>query len=601
MAVKNFGFKFHVNGYQADGVTIAQYQAGPLTGQDMIDVDPNAAASSVALGNGIFLTASHIFDHFQKGSSGQVVRFIANSISINGQSLGANPVKNLEGWNSVNVNTTGKITGDLAELKTSVPVASSDISSLVVFADQHAVTRVLTGQTITNGGSVSQNSGAFVGLDGTDRFSANLVTHSGDSGGAAAVSIAGTQYVAGILSSGTTLSDNTNPNNPPIDIAPSYYSYVNLKSFYTTMNDVATGGSQDFSTVAPDLIYGEDDKEYVRGTVKKSDIILNGNSDIILASGNGDVVNTGLGNHDVIFTAAANGGVDHGTTFIFGPGNSTIIGGNANDRLAIPADRLWNKNTGLPTATGLSANSNLIFLTGGTSNAPDAQIGSWVGPHLPPAQYTAEEPATPALANSTNPTDWLIDDYDYFVDYLPQQNANGSVDLTVEVGASDPTQLFAPLLWRSSVVIKNYHAGDFGLTFTVDTSYADNQNGLINNDQYYAERLKAMSAFVSQPVASQYAVDDTTTNWSGHNTFWAPETLSDATIASDLTTVLKATQAPSGGTTAASASRLAQAMSTFDTGSSIDTGAPLSAAAIAPHQMLAANSSSSVFMHQHHA
>ncbi len=600
MAVRNFGVRFHINGYKTDGVTIAQYQAGPLTGQDMIDVDPNAAASSVALGNGIFLTASHIFDQTRTGSSGQVVRFLANNISINGQDLGPNPVKNLEGWNSVNVNTTGKITGDLAELKSTVPVASSDISSLIVFADQHAVTRVLTGQTITNGGSVSQNSGAFVGLNGTDRFSADLVTHSGDSGGPAAVTIAGTQYVAGILSSGATLVDNTNPNNPPIDTAPSYYSYVNLKSFYTAMNDVASGGAQDFSTVAPDLIYGEDDKEYIRGTVRKSDIIVNGNSDIILASGNGDVVDTGLGNHDVIFTAAANGGVDHGTTFIFGPGNSTIIGGNANDRLAIPADRLWSKNSGLPTAAGLSANPNLIFLTGGTSNAPDAHIGSWVGPHLPPAHYNAEEPATPAIANSTNPTDWLIDDYDYFVDYIPQQNANGSVDLTVEVGASNPTQLFAPLLWRSSVVIKNYHAGDFGLTFTVDTSYADNQNGLINNDEYYAERLKAMSAFVSQPVASQYAVDDTTTNWSGHNTFWAPETLSDATIASDLTTVLNATGGSSGGTSAASASRLAQAMSTFDGGSSIDTSPSISPAALASHQMLAANSSAGYF-HQHHA
>ena len=219
---------------------------------------------------------------------------------------------------------------------------------------------------------------------------------------------------------------------------------------------------------------------------------------------------------------------------------------------------------------------------------------------MPTRTYNSEEPSTPAAANSSNPTDWLIDNYDYFVNYVPQHNANGGVDLTVKIGAANPSELYADLLWQASVVIKDYHTGDFGLTFAVDRSYADSENGIITADQYYAQKSQAMAAFVSTPISSQYAVDDTTADWNGHNAFWAPESLSDATINADLASVLNVTQAPSGGTTAASASRLAQAMSTFDTGSSMETSPSLSASALASQQMLAANSSSGGF-HQHHA
>ncbi|MGO4714235.1 trypsin-like serine protease [Bradyrhizobium sp. 2TAF24] len=558
MTIKTFRIDYHRDGYQLDGKTRAKYMSGPKTGQYIIDFDAGSGGAyggSIALGNGIFLTASHLFDSVRQGDSGQKVRFIGYGMTVAGTADGQ--VKNLEGWDPIaafNNVGTNKPLNDLAELKSSAPVANSDVSPVIMFADQSSVTRVLSGKTINNGGLITQNSGTFIGAPVSGQFSVNLATADHDSGGPATINIAGTQYVAGILSTGAV--DATGANVPP-----SVYSYLNPTSFYTVMNDVANGGSQDFSKVPPDLIYGGSDKEYIRGTVRRSNIILNGSNDVILAGGTGDIVNSGIGNHDVIFAASAVGQKDQGTTFIIGTGNSTIVGGGPNDRVALLADRIWSRGSGKPSQASLQANSDIILLTGGIGNRPGDKIGSYVVPELGYWYFDASSPATVAEARSANPLDWLKGDFDYYVSYDPQRNSDGTVDLTVEVHADDPTA-GGSILWRGSTVIKNYHTGDFGLTFTVDTSYAEYQKGLITDAQYYATHSAANSAFLPSATHSQYAVDDTAFDWNGRNAFWAPEDVSDATIKSDLATLLTTTHAQTG--TAAALVKLVQAMSTFD-------------------------------------
>lgn len=78
------------------------------------------------------------------------------------------------------------------------------------------------------------------------------------------------------------------------------FSYLNEATYNTISNTLNSMGYTS-GAAAPDIIMGKDPNEYIRGSSRRADIITNGSNDAILAGSNGDLINTGAGQNDVIF------------------------------------------------------------------------------------------------------------------------------------------------------------------------------------------------------------------------------------------------------------------------------------------------------------
>src|SRR5262249_40073020 len=125
-------------------------------------------------------------------------------------------------------------------------------------------------------------------------------------------------------------------------------------------------------------------------------------------------------------------------------------------------------------------------------------------------------------------------------------NSDGGTDLEVQVIAPDYSSLDADVLWAGSVLLKNYHTGDFGLTFKVDNSYQDYEEGKITSDQFDTQEAAALAPFLSTPERTSYVDDDPTQPWNGVHPWngiysWPPPSFSDAQLTLDLQTVLART------------------------------------------------------------
>jgi hypothetical protein len=290
--------------------------------------------------------------------------------------------------------------------------------------------------------------------------------------------------------------------------------------FYQIMNTVETYGSQDFKNLPPNLIVGSlSGGNALRGTKRRATIITAGGGNTILAGPSGDVINAGAGVGNVAFTATPGGGTDAGTAFVVTPGNETIVGGNANDKLVILSDRLWNAQTGVPTAETISYSSPTIQLTGGI------EFGSG-------NNFVAD--FSPSFAGGGAGTGIA-----YYAVYSESGNNNLTINIYAENRTSgvvtDDTNWGYPVLWSSSITIENFQNGDFGISFVNDASLipASDPTGAI----YLSNFQQASQQFLTQPTATTMIDDDPSNQWNGAFFNPAAAAPSASTLNSDLKAV----------------------------------------------------------------
>ncbi len=276
----------------------------------------SGSGGAIDLGGGLFLTAAHLVSavetlpaDFYPPASG-VGFYDTYSWSVNGTAVTV-PIFD-SGYNAGNFyaniqsNQNYSYPGhDLALISGSANLSSapSDLSPMVVFLDQDAASAYLSNHTISAVGPVTSGgvSGSFNQVEGDGQFSADLGLQKGDSGGAAYVRDfnTGDDYIVGVnsISNGGAGGSFT------------MFSYVD-NDFYTTINNKLNAAGFTAGAVDPDLIVGKDANEYVRGSVRKADIITNGDNDVILAGSGGGLINTGVGQNDIVFLPEANGQTD---------------------------------------------------------------------------------------------------------------------------------------------------------------------------------------------------------------------------------------------------------------------------------------------------
>lgn len=270
-------------------------------------------------------------------------------------------------------------------------------------------------------GYLTDTSGIINGLaQGAGQFETaySKATKPGDSGAAVSTQVGSTAYVVG-------LHNGLGPSNVGLD------SFINPK-IYRAATGALPPNSPDISNLPPDLVYGTDQGEVIVGTQRRADMITNGDNDVVAAGTRDDVINTGIGNNDVIFTPSALGESDPGTTIVASPGVENVVGGGANDRLIIPTDRTTSSGS-------TSDNSDFFTLTGG------AFAGTQDGIHRG------------QLATDGSSADEASFDCDaYSASYSLCTNDAGGNDLQVDLSSGD---------WSSTVVLKDFHDGDYGLEF----------------------------------------------------------------------------------------------------------------------------------------
>jgi hypothetical protein len=448
--------------------------------------------TAIPLGKGVFLTAAHLFDVVIKGSeSGAVVNFRSHDNTILGQPVTS--INNIRHWSSAQAFTnlgsgkprppgSTKPLNDIAIASApGVSVPIQNLSPLIIFpsSDPKTVKQFFASLpadslTVTNTGieSPAPTTGSFHDATARGQFDAGIATLEGDSGGSASVDIKNTSYIVGTLSVGSNGSNITQPLATYSFLDPTVYSAINaaIKANGGTLTDF-----QD-SKMAPDLFEGgQKAKQLFLGGPRKVSVISNGDNDVISASGAGGLINKGVGAGVVAFTAAAAGGTDAGTTFVVSPGDETIVGGGPKDKLVLLTDRLWSKSDGMPTPTDVSSSITLKGGYGGpvegdgdvaaaysfnsfTATSADTVIGTGLpgDDHVPRTEVNLG----------------TIQDYQYAVNYDLTKNN----DLVITLGAfSNPLTPgknnslgSVDPLWNSTITIKNYHPGDFGLTFTTD-------------------------------------------------------------------------------------------------------------------------------------
>jgi hypothetical protein len=332
------------------------------------------------------------------------------------------------------------------------------------------------------------------------------------------------------------------------------YSYLDLDA-YKQLDQALAGASLDqYRDMKPDLLEGgKKNNLQFDGGARPLSVVSNGNNDIVLASAAPGLINKGIGTGVAAFTAAAAGGTDAGTTFVVSPGDETIVGGGPKDKLVLPTDRLWSKSSGMPTPTDVSSTITLKGGYGGpvegdgdvaaaysfnsfTATSADTVIGTGLpgDDHVPRTEVNLG----------------TIQDYQYAVNYDLMKNDDliitlGAFSNPLTPGKNNSLGSVDPL-WNSTITIKNYHPGDFGLTFTTDTG----KN--LPPSQAVAVQLSEDKQFVSAPQDQKFVDDDPSQDWNGRLSGGGlfpdlPTPISDGQLARDLNDVMSGDQPASLG------------------------------------------------------
>lgn len=317
-------------------------------------------------------------------------------------------------------------------------------------------------------------------------------------------------------------------------------SYITPNEFYTLF---PLGPAP--STTTHNLIVGSaSGNNDIRGTFQTTDILGEGNNNLILAGGNSDTINPGPG-ISIIFSSTVDGVADtSGTTYVLGAGSTEIVGGSANDKLVLLADRLSSRTNAIPSSSAISSNSQTIQLLGGWGSIPGSTFGGYTVPAL--GSYSLDTGSNAAGANSWNQLNQLIGNYAYDVTYSPSTGPDGKEDLNIGIYAYNlaynaSTGTGGPAdLWVGSALILDYQPGDFGLKFTASPDYQEAVTGQITQAQYEADQQALSTPFISSPTASTHVNDDPTTTWQGVINMGVANP-SVATLTSDLASLIKAT------------------------------------------------------------
>ncbi len=168
-------------------------------------------------------------------------------------------------------------------------------------------------------------------------------------------------------------------------------------------------GSTGTITGSNDFIRLEDKPAGQASGTGRTTVIVSGDNNVILAGSGGGLINTGVGQNDIVFLPSANKQADPGTTLVVDPGTTTVVGSSSKDKLVLLADRL--------SAGSTSEQSAVLQLGGGVSEG--------------------------GTANNI---------YDYFSD-------NYSAHYVLNPFGDDPNDLFVTVLltnsWDGSLLIKD--------------------------------------------------------------------------------------------------------------------------------------------------
>ena len=478
------------------------------------------SGSAVAFGGGAFLTASHVFDEYTDPNT----EFRADTMQI--ASLPFNTVYNLRQFNPAvekpGAFGTNTQLNDLAVVEQpEITTPASSLSPVVVFNSPGDVTTFfnnLKNQMITLSGQSSPQgvTGTFDSATVAGQFNGSFpqTGQGGDSGGSASVqNKAGTNYVVGITVAGSEVQHKE------------IFSYLTMQDYDAAS---AIAQSQDYSGMAPDLLIGHDGA-VMRGRQRKADIITNGDDNIILAGSGGGLIDTGVGNNDVIFIPSADNQADPGTTVVVSPGTSTVVGGGANDKLVLLADRLT--PAGGSATPDASDTSDTIQLTGGYNFSNDDSA------------YGYDSRIETVGGDGQQVPDGDDGSYDYGVNYIRQGN-----DLLVLAHSEQ----FSPdggsggvSGWDGSVTIKDFQDGDFGIHLTKTNDFEGVIDGTETMQQFVGIENQDMHSLAATSQTSSAVDDDPSVTWdavSPYSDFGAqygyqgPQ-ISDADLASDFQTV----------------------------------------------------------------
>jgi hypothetical protein len=215
------------------------------------------------------------------------------------------------------------------------------------------------------------------------------------------------------------------------------------------------------------LVGAEDKADLFRGAVAPTIFVDSGDNSKFLAGANGDVVSAGPGANKEVFIPED----DTGTTIVVSPGSETIIGGTSKDQLVVLVDRLWTSATGIPIAGSTSPLSPTVRLTGGQRLTAEAITGSdgesykikntWYGAEL--------------TTYGVNVTYSMRGDGDLQIDIEAEAPRYGGPPIT-EALANAATSSHREL-WTAKLLLKNFHPGDFGLSFSAPASAASPDGG----------------------------------------------------------------------------------------------------------------------------
>lgn len=260
----------------------------------------------------------------------------------------------------------------------------------------------------------------------------------------------------------------------------------------------------------------------------------------ILAGKYGDTINVGQGLGNEIFLSKD----DLGTTIVVSPGSCTIVGGSANDRLVVPEDRLWTRATGNPTKTTIKASSDVVPILGGlyvsraTNDTYEGAIANDQSMSTSSVPILASFDTTSSIAGqqgSTDPLSWEIGDYDLMDNF---QYDGKDLQIEVIAGSPDiPHPTPSSVMWRTTITIKDYKAGDFGLTFKPYSAsppdWSDYEGTMLRN---YTNKYQDNLSMMGTPTAYAGVNDDPSQTWD--YTSMQPITApSDSDLASDQATL----------------------------------------------------------------
>ena len=497
------------------------YTKSTIGGVEGVGIADDLYGSAEYLGGGVFLTAAHIFDAYN--SANTEFRYSSAGL-IDFPDKGGYTIQNpkyLGDYQPSSMNPLTYAAGqphyDLASF--TVPQLSSGIGSglspIVAFADTTSANNFLSSAktvTLASGTLNSGASGTFDVVTADGQFQSSVKTQDGDSGGAAMVVPQGqsASYIAGVVS--TSFGKRRTGDQAS---GPTIFSYLSTQAYKQLIG--ATPVGTDFGGVV-DLLIGSQPSEVIRGSNRKADILTNGNNDLVLAGTGGGIVNTGTGQNDVVFLPSAVGQTGSGTTVVVSPGTKTIVGGGPGDRLVIPTDRLLSSGS-------ISDTSSTIQLVGGSySDNSDGITRGALSPWV-----SVDDPGH---MDASFAADSAIGGYSYSVGYELERNDSGGNDLKVQFSASD---------WSSSLVLKDFQDGDYGLKFfgigtdaNIDIDSPDFQSqleGKIKKLQQYDEQYTKSSVPFEQQASA--IDDDPATIWagsSGDQSYTGPDA---ATLADD--------------------------------------------------------------------